>query len=80
MKTLFIVDYWMPFPYSEYGGVDVVIADSAEEAIELLAEPESDYIKEHFPNYRELIAKEVDRAYTFSVEADRSEVVRRFNT
>lgn len=81
MKTIFIVDYWMPFPSSEYGGVDVVIADNAEEAIELLAkEDESDYTKEKYPDYRERIAKEVTNARTFPVQADRSEVVYRFDT
>jgi hypothetical protein len=23
MKSLYIVDYWVPFPSSEYGGVDM---------------------------------------------------------
>jgi hypothetical protein len=37
MKTLYVVDYWVPFPSSEYGGLCVVIAASDEEACELLA-------------------------------------------
>tara|TARA_B100001113_G_scaffold12937_1_gene10051 strand:- start:417 stop:650 length:234 start_codon:yes stop_codon:yes gene_type:complete len=39
-KTLYIVDYWIPFPQSEYGGVVNVIADDDSEAFELLANEE----------------------------------------
>ena len=40
MKQLYIVDYWIPFPQSEYGGVVNVIADDDSEAFELLASEE----------------------------------------
>ena len=40
MKQLYIVDYWIPFPQSEYGGVVNVIADDDSEAFELLANEE----------------------------------------
>ena len=46
-KTLYIVDYWIPFPQSEYGGVVNVIADDDSEAFELLANEEQfneDYV------------------------------------
>ena len=46
-KKLYIVDYWVPFPQSEYGGVINVIADDDSEAFELLAKEEqfnTDYI------------------------------------
>ncbi len=39
-KTLYIVDYWIPFPQSEYGGVVNVIAEDDSEAFELLANEE----------------------------------------
>jgi len=47
MKQLYIVDYWIPFPQSEYGGVVNVIADDDSEAFELLANEEQfnqDYV------------------------------------
>jgi len=37
MKYLYIVDYWVPFPSSEYGGLVNLIAESDTEAFEILA-------------------------------------------
>ena len=53
MKQLYIVDYWIPFPQSEYGGVVNVIAKDDSEAFELLAAEEGfneDYIDRIMPN------------------------------
>ena len=36
MKYLYIVDYWVPFPASEYGGFINLIAENDTEAFELL--------------------------------------------
>ena len=84
MKTMFIVDYWLPFPASEYGGVDIVIADDKSEALELLiaAEVEMgfDFILKDYPDYRERIAKNLLEARKFKVEAERSEIVFTFHT
>ena len=52
-KQLYIVDYWVPFPQSEYGGVINVIADDDSEAFELLANEEQfneDYVNLIMPN------------------------------
>jgi hypothetical protein len=38
MKSLYIVDYWVPFPSSEYGGVVTVIAESDTEAFTILSQ------------------------------------------
>ena len=37
MKYLYIVDYWVPFPSSEYGGLINLIAESDIEAFEILS-------------------------------------------
>ena len=37
MKSLYIVDYWVPFPSSEYGGVVSLIAENDTEAFEILS-------------------------------------------
>ena len=53
MKQLYIVDYWIPFPQSEYGGVVNVIAEDDSEAFELLANEEQfneDYVDLIMPN------------------------------
>lgn len=38
MKFIYLVDYWVPFPSSEYGGMISVIAEDDEECFDLLAE------------------------------------------
>ena len=40
MKSLYIVDYWVPFPSSEYGGVVSLIAESDTEAFAILSQEE----------------------------------------
>jgi hypothetical protein len=43
MKSLYIVDYWIPFPSSEYGGLINVIAQTDEECHDILLEWRSEY-------------------------------------
>ena len=43
---LYVLDYWVPFPASEYGGLIVLIAESDQDAFEILSNEEqleSDY-------------------------------------
>ena len=40
MKSLYIVDYWVPFPSSEYGGLINLIAESDTEAFAILSQEE----------------------------------------
>ncbi len=52
-KLLYIVDYWVPFPQSEYGGIVNLIADDDSEAFEILASEEGfneDYVDRIMPN------------------------------
>jgi succinate dehydrogenase flavin-adding protein (antitoxin of CptAB toxin-antitoxin module) len=37
MKALYIVDYWVPFPSSEHGGLINLIAESDTEAFAILS-------------------------------------------
>lgn len=37
MKYLYIVDYWVPFPSSEYGGLINLIAETDTQAFEILS-------------------------------------------
>jgi hypothetical protein len=41
MKSLYIVDYWVPFPSSEYGGVINLIAENDTEAFAILSQEET---------------------------------------
>ena len=53
MKSLYIVDYWVPFPSSEYGGVVSLIADSDAEAFIILSQEQQyddRYVDRIMPN------------------------------
>ena len=47
MKYLYLVDYWVPFPASEYGGVLSVIAESDHECHDLLLNWRDEYNSTH---------------------------------
>ena len=53
MKYLYIVDYWVPFPSSEYGGLINLIAESDTEAFTILSQEGSyddRYVDKIMPN------------------------------
>ena len=50
LKYLYIVDYWVPFPQSEYGGVISVIAENEDECYKHLSNPEEPFHNETFTN------------------------------
>ena len=76
MKSLYIVDYWVPFPSSEYGGVVSLIAEDDTEAFELLSEEEGFDEK-----YQNLIMPNVVKAQKFSLVDDyESGIIDAFTT
>jgi hypothetical protein len=53
MKSLYIVDYWVPFPCSEYGGVVSLIAENDTDAFTILSQEQefdTSYIDRIMPN------------------------------
>ncbi len=46
MKYMYVVEYWVPFPSSEYGGLITLIAENDTQALELLSDEES-FNEEH---------------------------------
>ena len=68
MKMIYLVSYWVPFPESEYGGVQVVIAENDAECVRILADGTDELYKEEFPNYAESIAYFVGRAKKFPLD------------
>jgi len=53
MKVLYIVDYWVPFPSSEYGGLINLIAESDTEAFTILSQEQQfddRYVDRIMPN------------------------------
>lgn len=63
---IFVGNYWVPFPSSEYGGSWCVVAKNEEEAIELLTENENVFY-EHFNH---LIPDAVAKADCFILNPD----------
>ena len=56
-KYLYVVDYWVPFPSSEYGGLITLIAENDAEALELLSDEESFHVWQK--NYGHLIMEKI---------------------
>jgi hypothetical protein len=80
MKMIYLVSYWVPFPSSEYGGVQVVIAENDEECVQVLIDGSDSYEKEAYPNYADCIIEQVKRAKKFPVDADECGIVHEFTT
>jgi len=77
MKNLYIVDHFIPFPSSEYGGVWNVIAEDDEECYDLIVEQDQEFNMEYYPNLRDRIMN----ARVFALAEDvESQVVEAFTT
>ena len=63
MKVLYIVDYWVPFPASEYGGVINLIAESDTEAFNILSQE-----KQYDEQYVNMIMASVANAQKFTLQ------------
>jgi hypothetical protein len=77
MKYLYLVDYWVPFPSSEYGGVVSVIAENDNECHDVLLEWRDEYENTHDGR----IMERVVNAHKFAlVDEEPSRVVDSFTT
>lgn len=76
MKYLYIVDFWVPFPSSEYGGLINLIAESDTEAFEILSQDQS-----FDDRYTDKIMERVVNAQKFKLQDDyQSGIVEAFTT
>ena len=76
MKSLYIVDYWVPFPCSEYGGVVSLIAESDTEAFAILSQE-----NEYDERYVNLIMPNVVNAQKFVLQDEyESGIIDSFTT
>ena len=57
MKFLYIVDHFVPFPQSEYGGIWNVIAGTEEECFDLIVAEDQDNFLEYYGKLRGNISK-----------------------
>jgi hypothetical protein len=77
MKYLYIVDYWVPFPSSEYGGIVSVIAENDQECHDILRDSEVSYNR----TYDGKIMENVVKASKFAlVDKEESRIVDCFTT
>lgn len=76
MKYLYIVDYWVPFPSSESGGMINVIAENDVECFNLLCEERA-----FDQNYQDKIMPAVVKAQRFAlVDNFESAIIEAFTT
>lgn len=77
MKYLYLVDFWVPFPTSEYSGLLAVIGENDNEVHDILLEWREDYLEK----YDLGIMKSVVDAQRFAlVDEEESRVVEAFTT
>ena len=77
-KFFYIVDHYVPFPSSEYGGIWNVIAENDDECFDLITEvDEGDWNSQYYSNLRENILKSATYALAENIE---SCVVEEFTT
>ena len=76
MKALYIVDYWVPFPSSEYGGLINLIAESDTEAFTILSQEE-----QYDKRYVDRIMSNVVNAQKFTLQDEyESGIIDSFTT
>ena len=77
-KFFYIVDHYVPFPSSEYGGVWNVIAASDEECFDLITDADDgDFNSQYYGNLRENILN--SRTYALAEDLE-SKIVEEFIT
>lgn len=76
MKFLYLVDYWVPFPSSEYGGLISVIAEDDNECHDILRD-----CGDYDDKYHQKIMERVVAAPRFSlVDEEESRIIESFTT
>jgi len=76
-KFLYVVDHFVPFPTSEYGGIWNVVAEHDDECFDLIVDEDGGFNEQYYNRLRENIMK----APTFQLANDhQSEIVEEFTT
>ena len=76
-KFLYIVDHFIPFPRSEYGGIWNVVAENDNECFDLIVAEDEGMNDDYYGRLRENIMK----APTYAIAEDvQSEIVEQFTT
>ena len=78
-KFLYLVDYWVPFPASEYSGLIAVVGANDNEVHDILLNWRNDYRNDYLRDYDSLIMQNVVKAQRFALANDQtSRVVQSF--
>ena len=76
-KFFYIVNHFVPFPSSEYGGIWNVVAENDDECFDLIVERDEGFNEDYYNRLRENIMKAP--TYALSENLD-SEIVEEFTT
>ena len=76
-KFMYVVDHFVPFPASEYGGIWNVVAESDDECFDLIAEKDDGLNQRDYNRLRENIMKAPTYALAENLE---SCIVEEFTT
>lgn len=79
---VFLTSYWVPFPTSEYGGLQAVVARNAQEAATFLEEQAFSWELSSINNARELIEARLRRATVLPLaeEYENAFIAKEFTT
>lgn len=78
---IYLVNYWVPFPSSEYGGLQCVIAKDDEACARILAEESSDLDRWPHPDALNKIKSAVMCAQRYTLAGEQEEgIVKEFIT
>lgn len=67
-KYMYLIDYWLPGPSSEHGGLQCIIASSDEECIKIIENDVTEYEKKY--PWKELILEKVNQARKYQLLSD----------
>ena len=77
IKFMYVVDHFVPFPASEYGGIWNVVAESDDECFDLIAQNDDGLNQQYYNRLRENIMKAPTYAIAENLE---SCIVEQFTT
>ena len=76
-RFFYLVEHFVPFPQSEYGGIWIVIAESDNECFDLIVAKDQEMYVEHYPQLRH----NIQNARTYALAEDlESHIVEEFTT
>ena len=70
--NLYIIDYWVPFPSSEYGGVISLIASSDSEAFTLITSEDGLQV---YPEYNDALMPAIVNAQKFKLSEEYQPII-----